>query len=286
MTTIASPVYGKKAVLDFIDIVQNHSWTESKINEIMHLWDICDNEDQQNLLKELICDFFIFDDKKLAFAGNKISDQIVNWKLDPETSLIVAVADKGQSDGSVVGLKSLELKIDPIYEWSKKCFHNIPSSIPNVKNGDSIILFDDFIGSGDKFAKKHKWFCDLIKKTSLDISTMKFYLVSFSAMKFGIDRLKNDGFTVFTCNHLSKGISDKNDSKTANIKIKIITELEEKLQDTFNSWTLSKYNLGYGKSESLYYWTNYICPNNVFPIFWWPKLKIKKDFRPLFPRVK
>lgn len=286
MTTIASPVYDKKAVLDFFDIVQNHPWAEDKINEIMYLWDICDNREQQDLLKELICDFFVFDDKKLASAGKKISEQIANWKLSHETSLIIAVADEGQSDGSVVGVKSLELKIEPIHEWSKKCFHSIPSSISSINNGDSIILFDDFIGSGDKFIKKHKWLCDLIEKNHLDASTIKFHFVSFSGMQLGIDRLKNRGFKVFVCNHLIKGITDKNDLVTATKKLQLITELEDKLQDTFNSWVLSKYSFGYGKSESLYYWTNYSCPNNVFPIFWWPKLKQWQEFRPLFPRVK
>ncbi|MFS1934251.1 phosphoribosyltransferase-like protein [Vibrio splendidus] len=287
MTSIQSPIFAKKAVRDFVAIMQEHDWIQDKLEEVMFLWEICDNEKQQDLLKELICDFFVLDDKGLSKAGNEINEKIASWKLHYNTSLIVAVADEGQSDGSVVGVKALELKIKPIHEWNLKCFHSIPSSIDSIKNGDTIILFDDFIGSGNKFIKKYHWLCNLIlEMPSLDISTLNFHFVAFSGMKFGIQRLIDDGYSVFVCNHLDKGITDKHDRTVSKEKIALIKTLEDKLLDEFNNINIKDFSLGYSESESLYLWRNYSCPNNVFPIFWWPKLKSLEDYSALLPRSK
>jgi hypothetical protein len=287
MTSIQSPIFDKKAVRDFVSIMQEHDWIQDKLEEVMFLWQICDNEQQQDLLKELICDFFVLDDNGLSKAGNEINDKIVSWNLHYDTSLIVAVADEGQSDGSVVGVKALELKIKPIHDWSPKCFHSIPSSIGSIKNGDTIILFDDFLGSGNKFIKKHRWLSDLIsREPSLNIDTINFHFVAFSGMKFGIQRLVDDGYSVFVCNHLEKGITDKYDSVTSKEKIALIKTLEDKLLSEFNNMNIKNFSLGYKESESLYLWRNYSCPNNVFPIFWWPKLKSFEEYSALLPRSK
>ncbi|WP_458773197.1 phosphoribosyltransferase-like protein [Aeromonas caviae] len=45
------------------------------------------------------------------------------------------------------------------------------------------------------------------------------------------------------------------------------------------------YSLGYDRSETLYCAINDNCPNNVFPIFWWPKLANGEQYETLFHRV-
>lgn len=286
MTNISAPVFSREAVLDVCQIMKQCPWTEDLMNELLNLWELCTRDDERTLLKELINEIFILDTPKARDACNGISTYLNSLKIDPKHAFIVAVADVGKNDGSSAGLKLLELKVTPTEEWESRYISHIPNLAEKVVDGDTIIIFDDFIGSGNKIIKKINWLADELIKNDHHIDKFDLEVVSFSAMKFGLDNIKtNLGITPFTHNSFSKAISEKNSIKDSISKINIMRKIESRLEQNYKNRDLSKYTLGYNKSEALYYWDGYSCPNNVFPIFWWPKLKGRIAHKTLLTRT-
>ena len=243
-------------------------WAKRLDEEFMNLWDLCDTRPQQVLLKELVYKMYVLDSDNEFDACAKINDQVQLWELDPDTSLITAVANAKEIDGSTAGLQKLKNKIKPAHDWHSKFMGNIPAAVEKVKNGDSIILFDDFIGSGKKMVRKYNWFKNSVVKSrddDVDLNTLKFYFVSFSAMKFGLKYIELEtGLPVFTFIALDKGISGSYAPDVVNSKLELMREIEEKLALNFKNKKLVDYSCGYEQSECLYIWQNDNCPNNVF----------------------
>jgi hypothetical protein len=285
---ISNQKLDREAFRDIFNLMRQRTWIQDLEEELMNLWELCDSTIQRDLLKELILDIYVLDNAKGRKACDEINQQIKNWNLTPENTFIVAVADVGKPCGSLVGIQQLKLKVKPIEAWEKQYVSHIPEAISKLKNGDSVVLFDDFIGSGKKMADKFKWFCDSLNDSdsSVDISTISFYFVAFSGMTFGLNKLKKEfDFPIYTYVSLDKGISDKNSPENVKLKISEMNKLENKLNDTYGLRNISDYTLGFNKSETLYFWENYSCPNNVFPIFWWEKLKNKSSHETILNRA-
>jgi hypothetical protein len=286
MSDISAPIFSREALMDMLHIMKECSWTETLDQQLMDLWELCTENAERALLKELIIDMFVLDTPKVRKACQDIDTYISQLNVNPNNSFIVAVADTGKSDGSTAGLKILQLKINPIDEWEERYISHIPDLVRVLTAGDNIFIFDDFIGSGSKIIKKYRWLDNLLKEKGMCIKDFNIKMLSFSAMDFGVDNIKkNLGIDVFSSNIFQKSISGKNTDPEIARKLSLMIDIESKLESIHKKRVLSKYSLGYGKSEALYYWEDYSCPNNVFPIFWWQKAKGKKAYKPLLTRT-
>ncbi|SMY36059.1 phosphoribosyltransferase-like protein [Photobacterium andalusiense] len=287
MSSIANQVIDREAFYDIIDITDKHQWAKERYDELMNLWDLCYSRDERSLLKELIDDFFVLDKKEERFVSDEINKYFKKKNLKSDKTFIVSVCDVGKNDGSLSGLKILSQKITPTNEWKDSYINHISELKGKLNNCSNIVIFDDFIGSGNKIIKKYDWLAKVISNENLNIEKFNIFIVSFTAMKFGIKIIKeNLNVEVYCPKELDKGISEKNSIIDRYFKIKLMLKIEKKLSDTYDNRPLSKYSLGYGKSESLYYWENISCPNNVFPIFWWERLKSNEMHKTLLMRVR
>jgi hypothetical protein len=278
----------RETFADLYELLNKRDWISELFDELMDLWDLCDNRQQHKLLKELILVIEVLDSKGSKKACRSIDRQVKKWGLDPSNTFFVAVADLGKPDGSLVGLQQLKLEIQPIEEWESRFISHIPDSMVQIESGNSIIFFDDFIGSGNKMIKKFNWFCDELEEkcTHINLSSLNIYFVSFAGMAFGIKHLQDTlGKPVFTKLSLLKGISERNSGIQITEKLDEMRRLEQKLDEQYSSRNLEKYSLGYSKSETLYFWEGYSCPNNVFPVFWWPKIKEAREHRTILKRA-
>lgn len=279
----------KEPLRDIFEIIMNQPWAAEQEDKLADLWNICDDREQQCLLKELLLKFTVLDFKQERAALEGISDAFQAWSLKPENTLVIAVANDHEIDGSTAGLQKLKNKIIPVEQWHSKFVSNIPSSIARVKNGMSLVLFDDFIGTGKKMVKKINWIKKKItdeRGLDVDIQSLTFYMVSFSAMKFGLEYIEAHGHTVYSFLLLDKGITDSSDDPLiVKNKIDLMVKIESKLSAHNKNKAIKDYSLGYDKSECLYIGQNDNCPNNVFPAFWWPTLISGEDHEPLFIRA-
>ena len=121
-------------------------------------------------------------------------------------------------------------------------------------NMDSIILIDDFIGSGET-ALECLTYLDFLKQEE-----KKLYVLALVAQKQGIENIRKEGISVFVNVVREKGITDKFDKEEAQQKLDEMEKISKLLQVS------KKMLLGYLESESLVAMNK--TPNNTFPVYW------------------
>ncbi|MET3138198.1 hypothetical protein AAKU61_002564 [Undibacterium sp. GrIS 1.2] len=269
---------------DMIELFDAQPWVKHQHEEIAALWNICETREQQELLKLLIKKFVIFDAAKERDACAAIEGKFQQWGLVPQSTWVVALANAREPDGSQVVLQRLKNKIEPIDKWHSRFISNIPNAVEKISKNQSVVLLDDFIGSGQKFIKHMNWLKRLL--TDEIAESTKFYCVSYSGMQFGIDSLSaTTGCEIFSFLPMKKAISEEFDSDTSEKYRQIMIAIESKLAPKYKNKSLTDFTLGFNSSESLYCAESDNCPNNVFPVFWWAKLVDNVPFRTLLKRA-
>ncbi len=132
--------------------------------------------------------------------------------------------------------------------------------------------------------KKTAWLKRLV--TKFDPRNLKFYYVSFSGMQFGLTSLAAEtACTTYAHFIFTKAISEALPEQEALTLISAMKSIEERLAVRHKNKQLNDYSLGYEKSEALYCGQNDNCPNNVFPVFWWPSMKNGNNRKTLLKRA-
>lgn len=282
--SIASPKVPSYVFTDLFEMYEAQGWVSSHSEALADLWNLCESREEQLMLKALIKAFFILDGKRELEALNAASKMIAEWGLSPNSTWIVAAANAEEVDGGVAALQKLKNKVVPIHSWHNRMLPSIPVASDKVSNGDSVVIFDDFVGTGGKMEKKSNWLKRLAGKNG--VTDLKFYYLSLAGMRFGLEQLRgNTGSPVFSCFAFSKAISESFSSAEAAEYKALMLAVESRLSDKYNHKALSDFSLGYGESEALYCAENNNCPNNVFPVFWWPVKKDGKGFRTILYRA-
>lgn len=271
MTTIIAEKISSQSLYDMMDIFNAQPWAKNYIGELTDLWNLCDHRNEQDLIKDLLIEFCYFTSDMERIAFDSINSVIQKWGLLPETTWIVATANSNEIDGSTSALQRLKNKILPYEKWHSRFMPSIPVAAKKIRENDCIILFDDFIGTGNKIIKKHAWLAKILSENKIRNYSVK--IVSTSGMNFGINNITSTGLDAFCANTLLKGISERYPPEQAAALRKIMEDIERKLHETYGSKKLTQFSLGYSQSEAIYCADNDNCPNNVFPIFWWPTLR-------------
>jgi hypothetical protein len=259
-------------------------WLCDSEAKFLELWNLCSNQQQQDLIIELIHNFLYITSRDLNRCGEMISDQVINkWRLNPSQSILIAFAENDKPDGSQALLQSIKGKFAYIDGWSENNFVNkLTAGAYKLKNGDTAVLVDDFVGSGNTAYRKINWLLNTLKKRGVTLG--KIFMVALATMEQAknvvLIAIPNDNY--FSCNWLRRGISDAYNGTELTIKTQLMRDLEDMLHDTFYTYKLTTYNFGFKRSEALYNLEAYNIPNNVFPIFWWPVLKSGKKRNPIF----
>jgi len=282
--SIAAAKISADALSDMLQLFEAQPWTKEHPHELVELWEICTSRNQQTLLRDLIKHFCMFDSQKEAIACNQFNDQIKNWGLSPNNTWVVAVANEDEVDGSTAAMQKLKNKITPHEAWHSRFMPSIPSAARKIANGDKVVLFDDFVGTGKKMSRKLEWIKKILLEKSID--SVEFYCACFSGMRLGIECFKeNSKIPIFASIVLNRGISDNYIGEEAQIAINLMKDIEAQLAENYKAKKLKEYSLGYEQSESLYCAINDNCPNNVFPILWWASRKNGQPFKTLLKRA-
>ncbi len=282
--SLAAQKISADALGDMLEMFAVQPWLQALHIEMAELWGLCNSRDEQLLLKKLLMNFYVLDANRELAACRGIAGKIEEWGLLPGNCWIVATANKDEIDGSAAGLQKLKNKVQPAEKWHSRMISNIPASINKIKSGDTVLLFDDFIGSGGTMVKKKNWITKLLGQNSIDNN--KFFHIGFSGMRFGVEHIERvTGDTVFVQHVLLKGISETYPPAEAAHMTGLMLQLEARLGENYKGKKITEYSLGYGKSEALYCGQNDNCPNNVFPVLWWPTRKIGADGKTVLSRA-
>ena len=277
-------------LIDFNDfkrlhsLCNNYEWLEAETQGLYELWNLTDTETQKSLVEKLIENFIFIDSKYLKKITEGIRNHIVlNWGLQSRGTRISAICDNSNPDGSQAILQFLKDKFAGEKGWTDANFVNsLPVVANNCRNGQTIILIDDFIGTGNTIIRKLNYLKNTLKARAKNKVTIK--IVTAAAMKFSKEVLDKQDVEHYSHLWLDKGISEIYRDPELHEAVTSMEAMEKKLGQKWNGKYLPKF--GYQKSESLIAIDGFNIPNNVFPVFWWPILLKQIKRKTIFKNVK
>lgn len=267
-------------------LIKSKEWIASKSKNLLELFNTCDTSEQQDLIVHLLDKFELVTSSELEKIGTDVANYIENvWELNPATTFIIATADnkdRNHVDGSVAFLQNLKNKFSDD-DWIEDNFvSTIGKGATTIKSGNTAILFDDFIGSGETILRKYVWFADKMKNTKKKVDIR---IVTYAIMKEALEMLKSKGISIYAGLELEKGISGHFSEPLLTIYKEGMLSLEKKLKQDIGKYYLDSYSLGYKKCETIFCFESNNISDNVFPIFWWPKFSSDEKRNPFFKRL-
>lgn len=265
------------------DLSMVQPWLEKKQKSLIDTWMVCGCDEEKNLMFDLMNRFFYADSHVLNAAYQQIVIRICcGWGLDPSNSIITTVNRKNYSDSSEAVLWHLKSRFSEFDGWEPINFVlGLANAVGKVAADGSLVLVDEFVGTGSTATKAVKWLRDSL--ASAGKASVKVYVCCLVSMVDGFRTVEAVADDIFSSVFLNKGIDDFYDDSRRAEEVKNMLRIESELEKKVGKETLP--SLGYKKSQSLYAQENGNIPNNVFPIFWW-KWKAGKVKRcPLFYRM-
>ena len=258
-----------------LKLSKTQSWVGEKNDEICELLfnDGVDSE-QRSLLIDLISRFEYLNNDKYAECIVFLAEDIISDpNMKDSNTIVVAMAADSSPDSSQKVLYDLK----PVFEkneWRKYKKINLFGSIyknyktyPKPVKYKNIVLVDEFMGSGQTALGRVREVRRVFERAGINDIRIKVKVLV--ATEQGLNYMSECGEEVSSVIVINKGISDHYTHEVGPLKIQKMLDLEGSLQDSFNDELLP--HLGYGGTESLYCRDGGNTPNNVFPVFWWPK---------------
>jgi hypothetical protein len=272
----------RKLFQQLVDLVFVHKWLADEDEALIELWNLCEFETEQNLMYSLVKRFNYLTSTELKRYGKEIAQHIVlEWQADKNTTFLVAISDKVKADGSQMMIQGIKDKFVE-YDWSEERFINkIGDGLNSTKPGNTVILLDDFIGSGSTIERRVNWYRKKLKEKNINNVNLK--VVALAGLEVSKNILNNLDLEYFLPVWINRGISDYFKNEELDLAIKDMLNLENKLAKEVGDEKLPSF--GFLKSEALFAIESFNIPNNVFPIFWWPYLENYKRRKTLFHRI-
>jgi len=261
-------------------------WLESRQSQLFDTIQLCENMAEQALVCDLLYRFTYLSATDLSLAVAAIGEQIDNvWGCNPSTTKIVGLNRTSFSDSSEALLWHLKPVMAKFAGWNTSNFvSKLTDALPEAgaTNG-VIVLVDEFVGSGESFIKALKWLREKAKERG---SNPKILAIAVAAMSQARESLRAEADDVFAAHWLAKGITDFYADGEFASAVERMQNIESRLAPTCaKGRKLSRYNFGYKRTEALYYLQNGNAVNNVFPVFWWEKLKSPVRWEPILRRL-
>lgn len=250
---------------------------------LSELYDLCDDEEQRNLVKQLLINFSLMDEDVYNLCLKDMSNNIVNRGYSLDECLLVATAHDHLPDSSQSVLQDIKFYME-LAGFPSDNYCNRFDRCLKKRDFQSIrhfFILDDFVGSGSTLQNRKDEFESKMAQNGRECSL---HFVVASGMRFAVDQLRELGIDVFCAYNMNRAISESFLPSEVEHKIQLMSYLESKLATIINETELSDYHLGYKQSEALFCRKSKNVPNNVFPIFWWKRYADNSDRKTLFIR--
>jgi len=267
--------------------MKERAWLEDEWEALIELWNLCENDQQQELIISLLERFKLINSRDLKHYCEDIANHICDtWNINNKSTKIVALSDGATPDGSQYIIQAIKNKFSSRDNWGEENFRNslitIGATPYQLRNGQRIILIDDFIGTGNTAQRKIRWLKEKINEKGKENITI--YCVSLACMESAVNVVEQLGVMLYSPIILKKGITDFFRNEDVSKRIEQMLSIESKLNPVNKKEILP--SLGYGKSESLFAIEGMNVSNNVFPAFWWPLLKGEVERKTIFQRIR
>jgi len=212
----------------------------------------------------------------LVDAGREAAKQIVDgWRLSPDDTNIVGVAERGKTCGSSAYLRCIETSLPRAWSAGGGIWTTTDAAFRHRNDRANLVIVDDFVGTGEKLTG----LLDRLQKNP-KTNSYKVHVCVFAAMETGWDNVSSAVDHRFIAHRvIQKCISDllKEPKRT-----ELLLAMENLEKNIFTK--AGDYSLGYKKSEASFYLEGFNIPNNNFPVLWWEKYANNTERRTLFSR--
>lgn len=268
-----------------LSLVKEHKWLLDRNNELSELLGSCKDKTECDLIYELLNRFFFLYPEARGDCWQQMAKQIFKvWKLDQNDTQIVAMHRGDDADSSQAVLQMLKMPIRQLINDRATYKNTIDASIKHVTNKPYIVIVDEFIGSGDTVKNSIKYLKKRLEEEQISSevkSKVRIYICVVAAMEHSLPNVEKLANDVFAVHYLKKGISGYYEFSQLRRKLDTMLQMESRLEYPPDS---KYFPFGYKQSEALYGTDEWNAVNNLFPIFWWDKLKGGKKRIPLLIR--
>ncbi len=219
-----------------------------------------------NLLEKCIyISFEKYDDAIYKMA------EYINQKVDVKRAVVCATAHDRRKDSSQAVLVDIHAALADAYghiriQELNRCDRIINSINEYGWQVDDVVFADEFVGTGGSIEKRIRELRGFFSNSHCPMPRV--HVVAVAGMIKGREKLLKLADSVYLVYELKKGIEDHFALEEQDGAYTVMNYMECRLSDHAEGEDLPR--LGYGKSEAVYGRRRGNCPNNVFPIFWWP----------------
>lgn len=259
-------------LLLLLRLMGKQPWLKNVEPALLDLLDFCENQNDVGLIVDLLSRTTSLTDSDYSNAIKFLGNHIENaWQLNPNTTWFVSSNSKENTDSSQEVLNRIKSYPWASADWKRDRFLTRYRDVESkLKCGDTVVIVDDFIGTGRSMTKTLQWFEASALKHQKSVS-LKVAVVS--GCKTGIDAIMNLNKDLIYHTVIEKAISDFYEGADLANAIARMTALEDKLALSISTQSFADYRFGYKSSEAMYYREGGNTPNNVFPIFWWKQVR-------------
>ena len=265
-----------KYVEQLYALFESKSWDTCEIGEYSVFDRFCErlaeleNDGQRDLILNLTWDFLWVNSSKyeqyLLIAFQKLFKD-KSWTPEKGKNICICPLlperDFGKPKSSIFMLylcQSILLRTYEEFQDEQVRICETPEVLKEQKyreHIDSVILIDDFMGSGET-ALESLTYLDFLRQEG-----KKIYILVLVAQRQGMENVQKEGVPVFANIVREKGISDNFDKEEAEQKWGEMKKISKRLK------VPKKMYLGFLESESLVAMNK--TPNNTFPVYWYEK---------------
>lgn len=203
--------------------------------------------------------------------------------FDFTTSVICATTGDRSKDSAQKILYDLNSSLATLNHFRVKTLNRYDAAFDSFKKDPAlktIVLVDEFVGTGGTIVNRVSRIQSQFAGAGKSVPLIHF--VGLAGMEFGLVEVGKVVQSLHVELLLKKGIEQLSKSTEISGDYLLMDALESNLSAEFDDIELPR--RGYGSSEALFARKNGNCPNNVFPVFWWPQLGDLSMRRPFFPR--
>jgi hypothetical protein len=204
----------------------------------------------------------------------------VDATFDLDRTILCATTADRHKDSAQLILYDLVSTLAGIGRYKIRALNRY-DGVASEKNFAAVLLVDEFIGSGRTFSGRARNLRRIFRDKGQAAPAI--HGIALAGMTQALRSIAGEFDSLNVCLALSKGIKDHSPITMRAADYSVMGDLEAILAPDYEGDAMP--TLGYASSEALYSRHGGSCPNNVFPVFWWPQRKGPVDRRPMFPRA-
>ena len=273
-----------------VEVQKTSEWLLNYSAPLYELIKLCKNKTERVLISDLLNRFtYLSEDDFHFYLYEFVSTIADTWRLPLGSTQVAAITYDKEADSAQMVLDLLQYHFAENHCHGIRTVNKLQDCKLYVSERPNIVLVDEFVGTGNTILKVvgtlHAMLRKFFKKKQMQPIPYNIRVLVVASMLIGEERIRAKGIDFYSCISLKRGISDYLTGDIRKKTIKRMYKMEELLVNKINRYELNDYRLGYRHSQSLYAAEGRNAPNNVFPIFWWPKLSDGSDRKTICYRL-